>query len=105
MTAEGPKHPVLGAEGSAREFGCCRLPIPTAFPDSQLMLWLAVPQGTGRRAVPIYEKQLREPKCPAELGSKWGLEWDHEHLLHPTPEQGGTGSVAPHMPGGAACPS
>ncbi|NXN68162.1 CARL2 protein, partial [Himantopus himantopus] len=59
--------------------------------DNRLTPRLAVLWGTGRRAVSVHEEQLREPECPAELGSKWGLEWDPKFPLHPTPEEAGGG--------------
>ncbi|NXL04269.1 CARL2 protein, partial [Mesembrinibis cayennensis] len=65
--------------------------LPTAFPDNRLTPRLAAPWGTGRRAVSVHEEQLREPECPAELGSKWGLEWDPEPPLHPRLEEAGSG--------------
>lgn len=64
------------------------------FPDNRLTPRLVAPRGTGRRAVSVHEEQLREPECPAELGSKWGLEWDPEPPLHPMPEEAGSGIVA-----------
>ncbi|XP_051485757.1 capping protein, Arp2/3 and myosin-I linker protein 2 [Apus apus] len=41
------------------------LPTPPDAEDNRL----AAPQGSGRRAVSVHEEQLREPECPAELGS------------------------------------
>ncbi|NXV24297.1 CARL2 protein, partial [Cepphus grylle] len=37
--------------------------------DNRLTPRLAVLWGTGRRAVSVHEEQLREPECPAELGT------------------------------------
>lgn len=62
------------------------------FPDNRLTPRLAAPRGTSRRAVSVHEEQLREPECPAELGSKWGLEWDPKPPLHPTLEETDGGS-------------
>ncbi|KAF1434359.1 Capping protein, Arp2/3 and myosin-I linker protein 2, partial [Spheniscus demersus] len=45
------------------------LSIPPDTEDNQLTPRLAAPRGTGRRAVSVHEEQLREPECPAELGS------------------------------------
>ncbi|NWX50140.1 CARL2 protein, partial [Steatornis caripensis] len=43
--------------------------ISAAFPDNRLAPRLVAPRGIGRRAVSVHEEQLREPECPAELGS------------------------------------
>ncbi|NXL62894.1 CARL2 protein, partial [Chordeiles acutipennis] len=64
---------------------------PTAFPENRLTPRLGTPRGTGRRAVSVHEEQLREPECPAELGSKWRLEWDPKPPWHPEPEELGGG--------------
>lgn len=77
--------------------------LPMAFPDNRLTPRLAAPRGTGRRAVSVHEEQLREPECPVELGSKWGLVGDPEPPLHPTLEEAGGSMVAPHVPRAAAC--
>ncbi|KAK1194827.1 CARL2 protein, partial [Pygoscelis papua] len=45
------------------------LSTPPDTEDNQLTPRLAAPRGTGRRAVSVHEEQLREPECPAELGS------------------------------------
>ncbi|NXW50368.1 CARL2 protein, partial [Nyctiprogne leucopyga] len=37
--------------------------------DNRLTPRLGTPRGTGRRAVSVHEEQLREPECPAELGT------------------------------------
>ncbi|NXJ55616.1 CARL2 protein, partial [Spizaetus tyrannus] len=47
---------------------------PAALPrrvshDNRLTPRLVAPWGTSRRAVSIHEEQLREPECPAELGT------------------------------------
>ncbi|KAM6195025.1 capping protein, Arp2/3 and myosin-I linker protein 2 [Sarcoramphus papa] len=45
------------------------LPTPPDTEDNRLTPRLAAPRGTGRRAVSVHEEQLREPECPAELGT------------------------------------
>ncbi|XP_075016990.1 capping protein, Arp2/3 and myosin-I linker protein 2 [Calonectris borealis] len=45
------------------------LPAPPDTDDNRLTPRLAAPRGTGRRAVSVHEEQLREPECPAELGT------------------------------------
>ncbi|KAM6253160.1 capping protein, Arp2/3 and myosin-I linker protein 2 [Porphyrio hochstetteri] len=45
------------------------LPTPPDTEDNRLTPRLAAPWGPGRRAVSVHEEQLREPECPAELGS------------------------------------
>ncbi|NXT53363.1 CARL2 protein, partial [Pluvianellus socialis] len=45
------------------------LPAPPNAEDNRLTPRLAVLWGTGRRAVSVHEEQLREPECPAELGT------------------------------------
>ncbi|XP_030137945.4 capping protein, Arp2/3 and myosin-I linker protein 2 isoform X1 [Taeniopygia guttata] len=50
------------------EVGAGTLPTPPNTEDNRLMARLAAPRGTGRRALSVHEEQLREPKCPAELG-------------------------------------
>ncbi|NXX17833.1 CARL2 protein, partial [Podargus strigoides] len=45
------------------------LPTPPDTEDNWLMPQLAAPWGIGRRAVSVHEEQLREPECPAELGT------------------------------------
>ncbi|NWY10657.1 CARL2 protein, partial [Aphelocoma coerulescens] len=70
--------------------------VPAALPrrvshDNRLMARLAAPRGTGRRALSVHEEQLREPECPAELGSKLGLKWDPTPSLHPSPAEVGGG--------------
>ncbi|KAM6380717.1 capping protein, Arp2/3 and myosin-I linker protein 2 isoform 1-T1 [Pluvialis apricaria] len=45
------------------------LPAPPDTEDNRLTPRLAVLWGTGRRAVSVHEEQLREPECPAELGT------------------------------------
>ncbi|XP_065497178.1 capping protein, Arp2/3 and myosin-I linker protein 2 [Caloenas nicobarica] len=45
------------------------LPAPPDTEDNRLTPRLAAPRGTGRRAVSVHEEQLREPECPAELGT------------------------------------
>ncbi|NXA19907.1 CARL2 protein, partial [Ibidorhyncha struthersii] len=45
------------------------LPPPPDTEDNRLTPRLAVLWGTGRRAVSVHEEQLREPECPAELGT------------------------------------
>ncbi|KAM6063516.1 capping protein, Arp2/3 and myosin-I linker protein 2 [Theristicus caerulescens] len=45
------------------------LPTPPDTEDNRLTPRLAAPWGTGRRAVSVHEEQLREPECPAELGT------------------------------------
>ncbi|KAF1544476.1 Capping protein, Arp2/3 and myosin-I linker protein 2, partial [Eudyptula albosignata] len=45
------------------------LSTPPDTEDNQLTPRLAAPRGTGRRAVSVHEEQLREPECPAELGT------------------------------------
>ncbi|KAJ7395314.1 capping protein, Arp2/3 and myosin-I linker protein 2 isoform X1 [Pitangus sulphuratus] len=44
------------------------LPAPPDAEDNRLMVRLAAPRGTGRRALSVHEEQLRDPECPAELG-------------------------------------
>lgn len=39
----------------------------------------------------VHEEQLREPECPAELGSKSGLKWDPKPSSHLTPAEVGGG--------------
>ncbi|NXV78915.1 CARL2 protein, partial [Atlantisia rogersi] len=65
-------------EAGGREGWSSSLPRPgrstpmhlhAVFPDNRLTPRLAAPWGPGRRAVSVHEEQLREPKCPAELGS------------------------------------
>lgn len=50
--------------------------LPIAYTDNRLMARLAAPRATSRRALSVHEEQLREPECPAELGSKLGLKGD-----------------------------
>ncbi|XP_075571179.1 capping protein, Arp2/3 and myosin-I linker protein 2 [Pelecanus crispus] len=45
------------------------LPAPPDTEDNWLTPRLAAPRGTGRRPVSVHEEQLREPECPAELGT------------------------------------
>ncbi|NWH28625.1 CARL2 protein, partial [Grus americana] len=97
-----PAEPSRLPEPGAREGWSSSLPrpgrsAPAVLPrrvshDNRLMPRLAAPGGTGRRAVSVHEEQLREPECPAELGGKWGLEWDPEMPLHPKPEAAGHGA-------------
>ncbi|NWZ52258.1 CARL2 protein, partial [Haliaeetus albicilla] len=69
--------PSVLPEPGAREGWSSSLPrpgrsapqLPAAFPDNRLTPRLVAPWGTSRRAVSVHEEQLREPECPAELGS------------------------------------
>ncbi|KAK2530022.1 Rltpr [Columba guinea] len=45
------------------------LPVPPDTEDNRLTPRLVAPRGTSRRAVSVHEEQLREPECPAELGT------------------------------------
>ncbi|XP_069649255.1 capping protein, Arp2/3 and myosin-I linker protein 2 [Haliaeetus albicilla] len=45
------------------------LPTPPDTEDNRLTPRLVAPWGTSRRAVSVHEEQLREPECPAELGT------------------------------------
>ncbi|NXX59880.1 CARL2 protein, partial [Scopus umbretta] len=45
------------------------LPAPPDTEDNRLMPQLAAPRGTSRRPVSVHEEQLREPKCPVDLGT------------------------------------
>ncbi|OPJ78061.1 hypothetical protein AV530_015058 [Patagioenas fasciata monilis] len=45
------------------------LPVPPDTEDNRLTPRLVSPRGTSRRAVSVHEEQLREPECPAELGT------------------------------------
>ncbi|NWT11134.1 CARL2 protein, partial [Vireo altiloquus] len=70
--------------------------VPAALPrrvshDNRLMARLAAPRGTGRRALSVHEEQLREPECPAELGSKLGLKREPKPSLHLIPTEVGGG--------------
>lgn len=65
--------------------------LPVAYTDNRLMARLAAPRGTGRRALSVHEEQLREPECPAELGSKLSVKWDPKPSLHLLPTEVGGG--------------
>ncbi|XP_042653361.1 capping protein, Arp2/3 and myosin-I linker protein 2 isoform X2 [Tyto alba] len=60
-----PRRVSHGGEGGAGS------PLPTLpdAEDNRLTPRLVAPWGTGRRAVSVHEEQLREPECPAELGT------------------------------------
>ncbi|XP_049661738.1 capping protein, Arp2/3 and myosin-I linker protein 2 [Accipiter gentilis] len=45
------------------------LPTPSDTEDNRLTPRLVASWGTSRRAVSVHEEQLREPECPAELGT------------------------------------
>lgn len=82
-----------GCQGvRVRQAAPCKGTFLLLFPDNRLTPRLVAPRGTSRRAVSVHEEQLREPECPAELGSKWGLEWDPKPPLYPMLEETGGGS-------------
>ncbi|XP_068267612.1 LOW QUALITY PROTEIN: capping protein, Arp2/3 and myosin-I linker protein 2 [Nyctibius grandis] len=64
----GPRRVSHGGEGGAGS-PLPTLPTPPDAEDTRLTPRLVAPRGPGRRAVSVHEEQLREPECPAELGT------------------------------------
>ncbi|KAM7100988.1 LOW QUALITY PROTEIN: capping protein, Arp2/3 and myosin-I linker protein 2 [Ciconia maguari] len=85
------------------------LAAPPDTEDNRLTPQLAAPRGTSRRAVSIHEEQLREPECPAELGTGtvplrlrrspvFKRRTKHDSLLEPEGEPGPSSDTAGAMP-------